>query len=156
MSVKSSCSEAVAPRRSVAAGCSGADLCMRLYLMQATDAIIHQWPSVMLGGFVDDLQIMAVGRPLQVSLTLAGADRTVKDELENVGNLVLHPGKQVLVTNDGPTTKQVLRRCPSSAKPRPKQITWASFFVQLRVPPPASSGGSGCNQPGPGSLISNN
>ena len=115
MSVKNSCSEAVTPRRSVAAGCSCADACMRLYLLQAIDAIIHQWPSVILG-FVEDLQIMAVGRPLQVSLTLAGAVRIVKDELETVGNLILHPGKQVLVTSDGPTTKQVLRRLPQLRK----------------------------------------
>eukprot|EP00959_Pyramimonas_sp_CCMP1952_P087722 1835584-Pyramimonas_sp.AAC.1 len=85
------------PRRGAVAGCSFADLCMRIFLVPRLDEIVAL-RSVDVGNAVDDIQLSKVGPPRVVAANVSAAYKRMRGVLSADG-LVVNDGKGVVLSN---------------------------------------------------------
>ena len=82
------------PMRGVVAGCSFADIMMRLTLIDTLDRVSEAWPSLRLADVVDDFQMLRIGNARRVVPIVKGATRMFQQEVRGVG-LVLNETQNI-------------------------------------------------------------
>ena len=100
------------PMRGVVAGCSFADIMMRLCLIDPLDRVTEAWPSLRLADVVDDAQMLGIGDARRVVPIVKGAIRRFQQEVRGV-SLVLNEGKTALVSNDLEAARRLTKEVPT-------------------------------------------
>ena len=92
----------VLPTRGVVAGCSFADLWVRVYTLEAYSAFASRHPKVRLDTYVDDLHVEAVGKEASVINSLRAAAQDLEEciELELGGEISL-PKAATIASTEG-------------------------------------------------------
>ena len=96
------------PQNGVAAGCSFADLMMRLMVLAAMDAVQEAWPSVLGAAVVDDMQLQTMGPRGTATRTMKGAAKLLHRTLLDA-KLVVNVGKLALLSNDREAAAEVAK-----------------------------------------------
>ena len=105
------------PWSGAVAGCSFADLTMRIFIICALDAVKAHWPSIRPAAVVDDIQLQSIGTRGEATSTAKGATRHLLRELADA-KLVVNQGKLAVISNDPAAAKDVARGCPALRQAR--------------------------------------
>ena len=105
----------IQPQRGVFAGCSFADLMMRIVVITTLDPVIARWPSARLANVVDDIQVQSIG-PMAYAVRVAqGVARGLKFELDRA-KMAVNEEKLMLLANTKEAADELARKVPFLSK----------------------------------------
>ena len=112
------CASVFFPSNAVVAGCSFADLCMRIILTPILDTLALRYERVMAAVVVDDIHIHYVGALAGTAKNLTGAFALISSELQ-AAKLQLSDKKLVLTCSSTDLSEAVQKRQPRLRQKNP-------------------------------------